>query len=81
MVNTPQCQLLLCERCLPLTTLCVDNDEGAMKAINALLTGIIHVSVIPAKSFEVYRSFPFEYDIDLMCGTFVCCNVGNSYIS
>ena len=34
------------ERCLPLTTLCVDNDEGLIKAISSSLTGIIHASVV-----------------------------------
>jgi len=32
------CRLFLCERCLPLTTLCVDDDEGSIKAISSLLT-------------------------------------------
>ena len=39
------CRLFTRERCLPLTTLCVDDDEGAIKAISSLLTGIIHASV------------------------------------
>ena len=39
------CRLYQCEKCLPLTILCVDNDEGAMKAISCLLAGIIHASV------------------------------------
>ena len=39
------CHLLLCERCLPLTTLCVNDDEGAMKAISSSLVRIIHTSV------------------------------------
>ena len=39
------CQLFPCERCLSLTTLCVDDDKGVMKAISSLLTGIIHASV------------------------------------
>ena len=35
------CQLLLRERCLPLTTLCVDDDEGAIKAISSSLIELI----------------------------------------
>ena len=30
------CRLFLRERCLPLTMLCVDDDEGAIKAYNKL---------------------------------------------
>ena len=33
------------ETCLPLTTLCVDDDKGAIKAISSSLTGIIYVSM------------------------------------
>ena len=32
--------LLLCERCQPLTTLSVDNDKEAMKAISSSLAGL-----------------------------------------
>ena len=39
------CRLFVRERCLPLTTLCVDDEEGAIKAISSSLTGIIHASV------------------------------------
>ena len=31
-----RCQLFLHERCLPLTMLCVNDDEGAIKAYNKL---------------------------------------------
>ena len=60
------CRVFTRERCLPLTTLCVDDDEGGIKAINSLLTGIIHAFVHSSKMlwhvtdaifpFEVYRS-------------------------
>ena len=39
------CRLFMRGRCLPLTTLCVDDDEGAIKAISSSLTGIIYASV------------------------------------
>ena len=45
------CLLFLRERCLPLIMICVDNDKGAIKAINSSLTGIIHTSSVPAKSY------------------------------
>ena len=35
------CQLLLRERCLPLTTLCVDDDEGAIEAISSSLIELL----------------------------------------
>ena len=40
------CQLFPHERSLPLTMLCVDDDEGVIKAISSSLTGIIHVFVL-----------------------------------
>ena len=39
------CRLLPCERCLPLTVLCVSNDKGATKVISSLLTRVIHASI------------------------------------
>ena len=38
-------RLLFYKRCLPLTTLCVDDNEGSMKAISSLLAGIILASI------------------------------------
>ena len=33
------------ERCLPLITLCVGNDDGAMKAISSSLAGIVPLCI------------------------------------
>lgn len=33
--NIPRSLFLPCEKCLPLTTLCGDDDEGMMKAIRS----------------------------------------------
>ena len=35
----------LCERYLPLTTLCVDNDEEVVKVLSSSLTGIVNASI------------------------------------
>ena len=48
------CQLFLCERCLPLITLCVDDNEGAIKAIAKLFT---------------YRNYPCVCSIAKSYGT------------
>ena len=44
-VTLASARLLLCERCLPLTMLCVDDDAGAMKTLISLLAGIVHTFV------------------------------------
>lgn len=44
--------------------LCVDSDEGAMKAISSLFTGSIHVSVsVPAKCYgtQVMQFVPLKF--------------------
>ena len=38
-------RLLPYKRCLPLTMLCVDDDEGVTKVLSSLLAGIVHVFV------------------------------------
>ena len=38
-------QLLPYKRCLPLTTLCVGNDEGATKVLSSSLAGIVQAFV------------------------------------
>ena len=44
------------KRCLPLTTLCVENGEGVMKALCSLLATIIHTFdwSIPAKCYNTW---------------------------
>ena len=44
-VTLASARLLWCERCLPLTMLCVDDDAGAMKTLISLLAGIVHTFV------------------------------------
>ena len=39
------CRLLLYTRCLSLTTLCVDDDEGATKVLSSSLARIVHTFV------------------------------------
>ena len=38
-------RLLPYKRCLPLTTLSADDDEGATKVLSSSLAGIVHVFV------------------------------------
>ena len=53
------CRLFSHVRCLPLTTLCVDNDEGAIKPISCSLTRIVMCPSIPAESYGTW-SFPLK---------------------
>ena len=36
------CRLLPCDRSLPLTTLCIDDDEGVMKRLSSSLVGLVY---------------------------------------
>ena len=38
-------RLLPYKRCLPLTTLCVDDDEEATKVLSSSLAGVVHVII------------------------------------
>ena len=38
-------RLLPYKRCLPLTTLCVDDGEGATKVLGSSLAGLVHAFV------------------------------------
>ena len=48
------------ERCLPLTTFCVDNDKGAIKAIALCLQEFPMCPSVPAKCYVTDTIFPFE---------------------
>ena len=66
------CQILLCEKCQALTTLCVDNHEKATKVLSSWLAGIVHVFVHSSETLWHMADAMFSFEFHRLPRTKQC---------
>ena len=57
------CWLVLCEGCPSLTMLCLDDDEGATKALSSSLAGAVHTFVHSSQTLPQWSRFYGNFQI------------------